>query len=76
MATYARVTHFRKEYEGELLYFSTYPNYARDEHGKVTAIRRHPQRVGLLIDGVPTHFTIPEQVTILKDNSDAGKEAN
>jgi calcineurin-like phosphoesterase family protein len=60
------VTFHRRVYVGELLYCSTYPVYERDSDGKVERVVRHPQRVGLLIDGVPTHFTIPERVEVTR----------
>lgn len=58
----ATVTFHRRKYIGELLYCYTYPVKQTDERGRVTGTTPHPQRAGLLIDGVPTHFNVPEEV--------------
>jgi hypothetical protein len=67
MTDRARVTHHGRVYEGELLWLSDYPNYERDEHGRVFRIRRHPQRVTLKLDDASiVHFTIPERVLVVR----------
>jgi hypothetical protein len=58
----ATVTFHRRLYAGELLYCYTYPVKTTDEKGRVTGTVQHPQRVGLLINGVVVHFTVPEKV--------------
>lgn len=51
-----------KVYQGELLYLYNYPRAISDEHGRVTSIVQHPQRVGLKIGNEIWHFTVPEKV--------------
>lgn len=64
----ARVTFHRCDYEGELLYLHLYPVAIRDpKHPeRILRFEQHPQRVGLMVGGVSTHFTVPERVELLK----------
>ena len=53
-------------YEGALLYLYNYPKKVTDKKGNVTHTIPTPQRVGLLVDGITCHFTMPKEVEICK----------
>ena len=57
-----RVLFRGKWYAGELLYSYDFPWKRANEKGEIVDTLRRPQRVGLLIDDVIVHFTVPTEV--------------